>query len=404
MTAHGLSRVAAPASRAFAGAATRQRYHGTVTGFKHRRGYGFVLLEGLVDPPVAAGAQAEGHAAVEAKQTHFFVRGALGGGFYITEGERVSFSIVPMSKQRETYRRFSDADVGESNGSETAESTGMTHSRHSEESADASDAAEALEKGRLLRAERLRLFNVETREEKPITPVMLYGKVVAWDAVLGVGTIAELDMHHELNEDAPRFAVSLEDADLAPGSELRVGRYTRFCLGPASGDTEEAVGGEVSDDHLSRGYAPLVARRVIIDQGMERRKAAFGQPLVPAVSSPGQFTEQTRFSGTIREMRGDKFGFIIDDLSGESIFFYGTNAKAGLGEGDRVSYLLREMTVGKHKGKKACFAVVPEVEGIAALRQGGPASSSFQHSHAGRSPRNDKTDDDDDDFDFDLLS
>lgn len=375
------------------------RLHGTVTAFKHRRGYGFVLAEGVVPnshktvymslealqrrslgddtaPTTTAAATATttvdeaASAAGEDATTmptdehedmlhksYFFTRSGLEGGFYVTEGERVSFSVSEIQPDLGTSRYLgapafhSAAGRAGAAAAALAEEFSLDPAEESHSGSGDNSAAAAPHK---VRAEALRLYDQRTNVESPVTPITLYGKVVEWDDAKGEGVIAELDTERQFHDDAPRFPVSVEDLDLGSGTRMHAGRFVRFCLSPASasksGDAAEAA-------VTPTGEGALVAQRVIIDITMERRRGAFGRPLVPATAQPGTVSDQTRFHGVVREIRAGRFGFVIDDLSGESIFFHAVNARANVREGDRVTYLLREIIQGKHAGKKACFDV-----------------------------------------------
>jgi cold shock CspA family protein len=398
--------------------AARQRLHGTVTAFKHRRGYGFVLAEGVVpnsEKPTytsldALQAQkAAGEASMTATaaanppasqhkeggegdgmlhKTYFFTRASLDGGFYVTEGERVTFWVEPVDPALGTERhlgalpRYVRASTSAAAPALTDEFSLDTTEGGDGGSGGAAGAA-ATDAPPLMRATGIRFYDLRTGGQSPIIPITLYGKVVEWDDATGQGVIAELDTHQQYHADAPRFPVSLEDMDLGLGSVMHTGRFVRFCIGPASGRKgsgaagagtgEEDVDSEAGDAaaaHADEDNADqLVAQRVIIDFTLERRRGALGRPLVPSNAAPGTVTDQTRFAGVVREIRGNKFGFIMDDFSGESIFFHAVNARPNVREGDRVTYLLREVVRGKHEGKKACFDVRRDT-GDAASRPG----------------------------------
>ncbi|CBZ24977.1 conserved hypothetical protein [Leishmania mexicana MHOM/GT/2001/U1103] len=415
------------------------RLHGTVTAFKHRRGYGFVLAEGIAAsaPPLkhryvaldthAAAAGNDGiqpareEACNDLHRSFFFTRSALLGGFYVTEGERVSFAVVPVSPRRGINRRVAgdspssrkdDGDHATLAAAETAEFSLGSAEGELEEDGSAATSDTQSQPHRI--AVSLRYYDPTTGKETPISPLMLYGKIVEWHAAEGVGVIAELDTRRQYHEDAPRFPFSMESVDLTFGTELRPGRYVRFCLEPATPaqsvggeDTVLAVtptsGAEAAAD-VDEGVA-LVAQRVIIDSTMERRKGAFGRPLVLADAAPGTMTSESRFSGVVREVRVDHFGFIQDDLSGESIFFHLSNASSRVRAGDRVTYLLREVNHGKHAGKKACYDVLVDQTTTSrapdAASDGGAAAGGHHQKHAAE--RRSKTAGDAGDLDFELL-
>ncbi|GET87144.1 hypothetical protein, conserved [Leishmania tarentolae] len=420
------------------------RLHGTVTAFKHRRGYGFVLAEGIAAsaPPSkhryvaleahAAAAGNDGAQAAREEACHnlhksfFFTRSALLGGFYVTEGERVSFAVAPVPPRKGINRRIADdssssrKDDGDHSSVVATESAEFSLDNPEGELEEDSSAAKCHAQSQPhWTAVSLRYYDAATGKETPISPLTLYGKIVEWDVAEGVGMIAELDTRRQFHEDAPRFPFSLESVDLAFGTELRPGRYVRFCLEPStpvhSGSGEDTAsaamptGGTESAGDADEGLE-LVAQRVIIDSTMERRKGVFGRPLVPADAAPGTVTSESRFCGVVREVRADHFGFIQDDLSGESIFFHISNTSSRVKAGDRVTYLLREVGHGKHAGKKACYDVLVDKtstnrspddssdDGVAA--GAGDARGHHQkHAAEGRA----KTVRDADGFDFELL-
>ncbi|EPY30389.1 hypothetical protein AGDE_09468 [Angomonas deanei] len=265
----------------------QRRLQGTVTGFKQRRGYGFILTEGIAAKDVTE--------VPEMGKEFFFTRYALDGGHYVTEGERVSFT--PTTTIRD------------------GKSLGM--------------------------AKSIKYYNAITNEERSILPLSLEGKVVEWDPVEGTGVIVELDMKGRFHEDGPRFTVSLEELDLAPGAELYEGRYVRFC--------SSAAGAE--------GTLP-VAQRVIVNRKAERERGAKGRPLVPQGADSDEVTDQTRLFGTVREIRDGKFGFIIDDLSGGSLFFPYTSKLRHARRGGRHGFLPPTRGGGgEHTGKPMCLNV-----------------------------------------------
>ncbi|CAG9571307.1 conserved hypothetical protein [Leishmania major strain Friedlin] len=420
------------------------RLHGTVTAFKHRRGYGFVLAEGVAAsaPPLkhtyvaldthAAAARNNGvppareEACNELHKSFFFTRSALMGGFYVTEGERVSFAVVAVPPGKGINRRVAgdspstrkdDGDHAALGGAETAEFLLGSPEGELEEDSSAATSDTQSQLHRI--AVSLRYYDAKTGKETPISPLTLYGKIVEWDAAAGVGVIAELDTRRQYHEDAPRFPFSLESVDLALGTELRSGRYVRFCLEPATHaqggggeDTAAAVtptsGAEAAADVDED--VELVAQRVIIDSSMERRKGVFGRPLVLADAAPGTMTSESRFSGVVREVKADHFGFIQDDLSGESIFFHLSNASSRVKAGDRVTYLLREVEYGKHTGKKACFDVLIDQTVTSRARDAASdcgasagAGNAGGHHRKHAAERRSKTARDEDDLDFELL-
>ncbi|CAM37584.1 conserved hypothetical protein [Leishmania braziliensis MHOM/BR/75/M2904] len=427
------------------------RLHGTVTAFKHRRGYGFVLAEGIAAPAhplkrryVALEPQAAAtgdkdvklqkdcltslgpaEAGKDLPKCFFFTRSALLGGFYVTEGERVSFAVTPVRPGKGINRRVAgnslrsrknDGDHAVLASTDAAEFSLDSPEGGSEENSDASTRDTQSQANHI--AVDLRYYDANTGKETPISPLTLYGKVVEWDAAEGLGMIAELDTRRQYHEDAPRFPFSSENVDLALGAELRPGRYVRFCLGPAapvpSGGSEDFTATATTDAGASADVGERVeleAQRVIIDASMERRKGAVGRPLILADAAPGTMTSESRFCGVVRELRADAFGFIQDDLSGESIFFHLSSASSRVKAGDRVTYVLREIEHGKHAGKKACYDVL--VDQTAASRAPGVASDvggaaagagdadGYHQRHAAE--RRSKVAHDEDDLDFELL-
>lgn len=353
-----------------------QRLHGTVTAFKHRRGYGFVLAEGVATPskprpphaahgkatyvplapaepttaaaPSEAAATATNAADVEAAlhQTYFFRRADLNGGFYVTEGERVSFAVVPSADARAKRAAPTRSIAGDG----AADVFGLGDEAEPDP-AGASTHCKAAD---------VAYYDVKTGNETPITPITLRGVVVEYDAGDGHGVLAELDTRKQLHDDAPRFPFGMEQLDLGVGRDVSVGSYVRFCLEPA--------------EESGAGASRLVPNRITRDSRAEQRRGANGRPLVPAGAAPGSVTARTRFHGVVREVR-TSFGFIVDDLSGESIFFHCSNAQSRIRSGDRVTYLLRELVHGKHAGKKGCFDVQLDRDGAQSAASGGAPTS-----------------------------
>ncbi|KAH9597970.1 Cold-shock protein [Trypanosoma melophagium] len=309
---------------------TATRRVGTVVSFMHRRGYGFLretelstVEKGLKasatstagTPPTNSisnkGTESTGD---NAGCSFFFPRASLDGGFYLTEGQTVSFDVrdVNPSQKLKVHLAAEESSVA------TTTTTTVENENDSPKS--------------LSVAHRIRLYDTTTGKEKPVTPITLYGFVENWDSLAGTGVIAELDLSGSLHDDAPRFTVSLEDLDLAGRSELRRGRYVRFCLEP--GDR-------------------TAARRVIIDRSAEQKH---GVHRVGNTAENGDKNEKRHY-GTVREVVEGRFGFVVLDETGESIFFHMSNAEGSVKPGDTVSFLLFEMTQGKHVGKKACMGV-----------------------------------------------
>ncbi|ESL07374.1 hypothetical protein TRSC58_04936 [Trypanosoma rangeli SC58] len=307
-----------------------KRRIGTVTSFMHRRGYGF-LRE--VEPPAAkkkgpCKAAAATPASTDAPgsdvaSTFFFPRSSLDGGFYLTEGQIVAFDVRVAQSSKKLNTRLTEANAALSADASLASA-----------SEDSSDEAVNGERSRQLSvAHRIRLYDALDGKEKSVTPIMLFGYVDSWDPLAGTGVIAELDLCGSLHDDAPRFTVSLEDLDLTAGSELRRGRYVRFCL--EAGDR-------------------TAARRVIVDRGAEKKHAVRSE----AATGDAAGAPESRFYGTVREIVEGRFGFILLDNTGESVFFHLSNAEGdGIKQGDTVSFIMREVTQGKHAGKRTCVRV-----------------------------------------------
>lgn len=349
-------------STAAAPVAVFPRLHGTVTGYKHRRGYGFILAEGVVgeEPAATAGGDAASSPPVDVSKlmtSYFFTRNALMGGFYITEGERVSFDVEERQSKGRLPKPGFEARQKPKFVAIEAEEHAPTAA-----AAAAPAAADGNEGGVLNLAVRVQMLDLKTGCESPVEPIALRGKIVRWDAARGLGVIGELDTEGDYHADAPKFFVCLDDCDLIPGMELRSGRYVRFCV-EKEDTAAAATSADVESSSLLSSRAEMnssglpVARRVAVDRSMENRLAVVGRPLAPAGAARGTVTACTRFYGTVRDMTA-VFGFVQDELSGESIFFHISNARSkGLQAGDHVSYLLRELTHGRHTGKKASFDV-----------------------------------------------
>lgn len=329
-------RLCCTASLLRASAGVGSRLHGTVTGFKHRRGYGFILAEGTV------GSVSPNVDVSSLMTSYFFTRNSLLGGFYITEGERVAFDVEERHRRGRKEHAATAAYVPLEGEAALLDSVDP-------ETVAATEKGDATEKALNL-AVNIQMFDAKRKVESPVEPIALRGKLIRWDAATGSGVIGELDTEGRYHADAPKFAVSLDDTDLNSGVSLRVGRYVRFCL--EKEDDKDGAGATAAAQELP------VARRVILDYSMERRMAVVGRPLAPAGAKAGTVTASTRFEGVVKELNG-QFGFIKDDLSNESIFFHVSNvAGKGVAPGERVTYLLRELTTGKHTGKKACFNVL----------------------------------------------
>ncbi|KAG8346944.1 hypothetical protein TRVL_02219 [Trypanosoma vivax] len=301
---------------------TAQRHVGTVTSFMHRRGYGFI--RGIEFPsanPASALAQQTSITSEGDHANFFFHRSSLDGGFYVTEGQTVSFDVRTIQP-----------------GAQLNEQLARTH-----------ESVKGGPSKALSVAHRIRRFDVATGREGAITPITLQGCVESWDAISGTGVIAELDLNGMLHDDAPRFSVGLEDLDLVRHSDFRRGLYVRFCL--EQGDR-------------------TAARRVIIDRAAELKHRTRSS----SVSSSGRVLTDTshssteRFHGTVRETVDGRFGFITVNETGNSVFFHMTNV-AGWGDtskgddcgtvkpGDIVSFVVQDIKSGKHAGKKTCLDI-----------------------------------------------
>ncbi|EKF27547.1 hypothetical protein MOQ_008727 [Trypanosoma cruzi marinkellei] len=345
-----------------------KRRIGTVVSFMHRRGYGFIRE--LESSPAkkkkaheaAAVAPADADAPGSSAITNFFFpRSSLDGGFYLSEGQTVAFDVRLTEPGKNLKARLAEADISSSTAS--ASSTPLCT-----DGTDVEVDGEGSKK--LTFAHRIRLYDARGGQEKPVTPIMLVGYVESWDQLAGKGVIAELDLSGRLNEDAPRFTVGLEDLDLAGHSELRRGRYVRFCL--ESGDR-------------------TAARRVIIDRGAERKHAA----QLSAAAEDQVDGNEGRQYGTVREIVEGRFGFILLDDTGESVFFHMSNAEGGgVKQGDTVSFIMREVTQGKHAGKRTCLRV-RRCTARNFTSSAGAAAGNGQKSRAAQ--------DLDDDDDFELL-
>ncbi|KEG12738.1 hypothetical protein DQ04_01461090 [Trypanosoma grayi] len=331
---------------------------GTVTTFKHRRGYGFLrelemtatsratkAASSTTEAEAAAAAVASGS---DATHSFFFPRSSLDGGFFLMEGQSVAFDVRLVQPNKKLAAR-----LGEVKG---AEATSV-------------DSAEDGLQKMLSVAHRIRLYDTATNKEKPVTPITLYGCVENWDSLAGTGVIAELDLSGTLHDDAPRFTVNLEDLDLGGRAELRSGLYVRFCL---------------------EGRDRTAARRVIIDRDAERKRAA-QRITSDGTSSGAEIRSGERGCGTVRDIVEGRFGFVVLDSSGDSIFFHMSNVEGDVKPGDTVSFVLREVTQGKHAGKRTCIHVQK-----CAVRSGAAAGKSSGQGSKGSTGL-------DDDDEFELL-
>ncbi|CCW67869.1 unnamed protein product [Phytomonas sp. Hart1] len=349
------------------------RMHGTVSVFKNRRGYGFVTAKGFVGgPPVSLPFPMD-----RLLDKYFFTRASLSGGFRVNEGENVSFEIWER-KGAQPFRMPGSGSFGEA----SSMTTGYVPLHESVSKPIVTPTMVELPDDnfnndeRLLHlAMRMCFYDIETNKESSISPTSLSGKVIKWDPIEGRGVISELDTDGHFHQDAPCFELTLDVMDISPGTEMRVGRYVRFCVdeeGKHDGvenfiptlsmgrkgvddlsPTTSVTSGELQP---TSSTVPLrQARCAIIDVTAERTNAVVGVPIVPASAPIGTMNESTRFSGTIRLLE-ENFGFVKDDLEGDSIFFHLSNVSSQrLKVGERVTYLLRMLNHGKHLGKKACF-------------------------------------------------
>lgn len=380
------------------------RLQGVVTAFKHRRGYGFVLAEGytkasaeLLKQQREAMSQEGGDS--EALETNrqakksgasphvgmpkpksndfFFTRVALGGGFFVREGDRVSFRVKPLSEKDGESKRLRHSYVSR------GESLSITGERADSEDADGREGC-FRKGGHSFTAIGLRHYNPETGKESRILPVAICGVVTQWDPSTGIGIISELDVDGKLHvEDAPKFEVRLENIDISPvpdssDSFLQEGRYVKFCTSipsssneasPTASSRRSSSTGEDLQRSPSTSSNPLSqAYRVIIDIGTERRNGvvttrpseragASHTRQRPSSSSFGLLADQR---GVIREIVERKYAFVVDDASGESIFFHFSEMLEPLSAqnfpriGDSVVYDTELIPTGRHAGKRHC--------------------------------------------------
>lgn len=339
---------------------TSLRIYGFVTGFKHRRGYGFVLAEGYTRRSLEV--QKKRELEKTSKNEHrqatagffasskdfFFSRSALGDGFYVTEGDCVSFRVKVL-EEAETKQKTSApeyASRGTSMSSDLEDDTAVNASRHG--------------KRKNFVALGLRRYDVASGGESRILPVSINGTVISWDEESGSGVIAELDLKGVLYDDAPKFRVLSSEVDLSPSpksddSFLEKGRYVKFCF-----ENKES---NAADDSKTNEEASLpLARRVIIDRTAEGQHGLVFKSKIqrPSFSSPPSsvLPEQR---GVIREIIEDKYGFIVDDATGESLFFHlsemNDSETAEPHAGDTVVYDVETISRGRHSGKKQCSRI-----------------------------------------------
>lgn len=383
---------------------TSLRLHGVVTAFKHRRGYGFVLAEGYTirsasiregkenlnvenEENLPSEHQKEGKTdlsygsiVLPKSKDFFFTRVALGGGFFVNEGDRVSFRVKAL---------------GERGGEEAKP---LRHSYLSRGEAlctlDGKRMPEEIEGGEIplrrggpsFSAVGLRHYDAESGKESRVLPVTIAGVVTQWNPATGTGVISELDVDGALHaDDAPKFEVKLENTDLSPvpdssDSFVAQGRYVKFCVSPASSeecslDADNSSSNKTSSlDNISNTSAtPLPkAYRVIIDIGAERRHGVIAK--LPdgktgltnkrpksSLSPSGEVLANQR--GVIREVVERKYAFVVDDASGESIFFHFSEMEQPVSPenlpriGDSVMYDTKLLTSGRHAGKRHCLRV-----------------------------------------------
>lgn len=362
---------------------TSVRLHGTVTAFKHRRGYGFVIAEGYTKRSTAllqerAAGKTKGSGETQEASTppaplsgsdFFFTRGALGGGFFVKEGDSVSFRVKTIQHDKSRSALATHRYVSRGGASSAPDRSSSVGEEEEEDGLSSANNVEEEErggrKGNSYSAIGLRRYDVKTGVESRVLPVTISGVVTAWDAVKGVGVISELDMEGNLHPDAPKFSVTLDEMDLspvanAPDSHISTGRYVKFCV------FEDALDGEESLSERPR------ASRVIVDVGTERRLGKVGSTGPSrqrrstsshnAGTSPASTLLLASQRGVIREVVEQKYGFVVDDATGESIFFHvsemeETDAGAVPRPGDSVVYDLYNVHSGRHAGKKHCLHV-----------------------------------------------
>ncbi|AAZ12445.1 hypothetical protein, conserved [Trypanosoma brucei brucei TREU927] len=334
---------------------------GTVTSFMHRRGYGFITalqLSSSDSPDTQCLASAELEAAVrENAENFFFPRSSLDGGFYVSQGQTVTFDVLPSPQVNEQVEK--------------------EHREATEDIEASGDPPKSLPVAR-----HIRLCDLDTGKERPVTPVMLHGCVQSWDTITGSGCIAELDLAGNLHDDAPCFNFSLEDLDVVNISDLHQGCFVRFCIERGDRNAARRV---IIDRSTGKRHAPLQQWRS--SQGASRA-LGFAADSKPAAA---------RYYGTVRELVDGRFGFIVLEETGESIFFHMSNVdqddqNASIKVGDTVSFILRGVSQGKHAGKRTCLKI----------RRCSPQPSLASRNHNSGKGTNHLSDDDDDD-EFNLL-
>lgn len=381
---------------------TSLRLQGVVTAFKHRRGYGFVLVEGYTrrsenirdekeklnsknEESLPSGLQEEGQAdsshrsiVLPKSRDFFFTRVSLGGGYFVNEGDRVSFRV-------KTYEKKGREDVKTPRHSylSRGESLGALGNKTESEEIDGGDSL-SHRGGPSFTAVGLRHYNAETGKESRVLPVTITGVITQWNPSTGTGIISELDVDGVLHaDDAPKFEVTLENTDLSPVPEsvdsfVAEGRYVKFCASLTSSD-ECSPDSDSSSSNTTQNLenpsnasvnALPKAYRVIIDVGAEKRhgvipKSPDGKTGLsykrPKSSPSAEIIANQR--GVIREIVERKYAFVVDDASGESIFFHFSEMEQPVSPenlpqiGDSVIYDTKLLASGRHAGKKHCTRV-----------------------------------------------
>lgn len=392
------------------------RLQGVVTAFKHRRGYGFVLAEGYTQTSTKLleekqNSMGEGssdkedfrpgnekkrseHLAQESSSKpksndFFFTRAALGGGFFVREGDRVSFRVKPLAERDVEPKHVRHCYISRGGGLITSGERGDLEESDGRESASRKETHNFTAIG-------IRHYNAETGKESRVLPVSINGVVTQWSSSTGTGVISELDVDGKLHvDDAPKFEVRLENLDMSPipdcaDSFLAVGRYVKFCTSVPSSSVELRTPDASSldkqstesathsnkvekDEKSSSPSCPALpqAYRVIIDIGAERRNGVIlKRPCETTVGSTGRQRSSSSSVGTLSNQRGvireiveRKYAFVVDDASGESIFFHFSEMVEPLSAnnlpriGDSVMYDTELIPYGRHAGKMHCVRV-----------------------------------------------
>lgn len=157
-----------------------------------------------------------------------------------------------------------------------------------------------------------RLARVRTEQGNPIRPRCIKGVITQWNTLLQQGWVSELDLAGNLLPEAPRFSLSAQDYECdvpKPALDLPV----LFC----------ALNG--------------AAKRAILSF----------KPSETFVSS-----------GRIRELR-EHHGFLVDKLTGESIYFkLSSLLQSDLQPGEQVQYkVIEEPPVSYSAGKKIAISI-----------------------------------------------